>query len=87
MNKRAITFLLAALLALAANANVPVARARTNGSGSAIVWIAQDRAEERLLVRPRPLAAPPAVELNYQAPTNARYFATSLYQRPPPSLR
>ena len=87
MNKRAITFLLAALLALVANATVPEARVRTGSSGSAIVWIAQDRAEERVLVQPRPLAPSSAVELNYQAPRNARYFATSLYQRPPPSLR
>ena len=87
MNKRAITFLLAALLALVANATVPEARVRTGGNGSAIVWIAQDRAEQRVLVQPKRVAASPAVELNYQAPTNPRYFATSLYQRPPPSLR
>jgi hypothetical protein len=89
VNKRAITWLLAALMALSTGAAVPVARTRTGGANSAIVWIAQERAEQQVPVRANRVAryeraiAPPNVE----SPAKARYFAASLYQRPPPSLR
>jgi hypothetical protein len=89
VNKRAITWILAALLALSAGAAVPVARMRTGGPSSAMVWIAQERAEQQVPVRAnrvtryeRPVAPP-----NIESPAKARYFAASLYQRPPPSLR
>jgi hypothetical protein len=89
VNQRAITFLLAALLAISANAAAPVVRARANRGDSAIVWIAQDRAGQQTLVRSRSATANarPAVPLNYEPPAKARHFAASLYQRPPPSLR
>lgn len=89
MNKRAITWLLAALMALSTGAAVPVARARTGGASSAIVWIAQERSEQQVPVLAhrvtryqRPVAPP-----NFESPAKARYFAASLYQRPPPSRR
>jgi hypothetical protein len=89
VNKRAITWLLAALMALSAGAAVPVDRARTGGANSAIIWIAQERAEQQVPVRAhrvfryeRPVAPP-----KHEPPAKARYFAASLYQRPPPSLR
>ena len=90
VNKRAITWLLAALLAIAANAAVPVLRARAGTSDSAIVWIAQDQAEQQVLGelrRAAPQARGAAAVFIYQPPAKARQIATSLYQRPPPSLR
>jgi len=89
VNKRAITWLLATLLAISASAAVPVVRAQTDGARSAIVWIAQDRAEQRVRVQSHSFAHPtrPAVPLNYEPPAKTRHFAPSLYQRPPPSLR
>jgi 2-keto-3-deoxy-L-rhamnonate aldolase RhmA len=89
VNKRTITWLLATLLAISANAAVPVVRVRTGSGDAAIVWIAQDRAEQRVLLPTRASVANarPAVPLNYEPPAQSRYFAASLYQRPPPSLR
>ena len=89
MNKRTITWLLAALLAISANAAVPVVRVRTGSGEASIVWIAQDRAEQRVLLPPRvpETHARRLLPLNYEPPAQSRYFATSLYQRPPPSLR
>jgi len=87
VNKRAITWLLAAFLALTANAAVPVARAGRDEANSAIVWIAQERSERRFLLPSRAVSAQPALPFYYQPPTKARHFAASLYQRPPPFLR
>jgi hypothetical protein len=89
VNKRAITWLLAALMALSAGAAVPVARARTGGASSAIVWIAQERSEQRVLVRANRVTRyeAPVVPPNSEPPAKARQFAASLYQRPPPFLR
>ncbi|MGB6945156.1 MAG: hypothetical protein WBE37_22350 [Bryobacteraceae bacterium] len=89
MNKRAITCLLSLLLAISASAAVPVARARTGGASSAVVWIAHDGAEQsvEIAIRRATRAARPAVLLNYESPAKGRHFAASLYQRPPPSLR
>jgi hypothetical protein len=89
VNKRAITWLLAAFLALSAGAAVPIAPARTGGASSAIVWIAQERSEQRVpvcanrVIRYQRSVAPP----NNELPAKAQHFAASLYQRPPPSLR
>jgi len=89
VNKRPITWLLAALLAILAHTTVPVVRPRAANSNSAIVWISRDRAEQRILIPAR--AAAPHVQsallVSYQPPAKARHFAASLYQRPPPSLR
>jgi hypothetical protein len=89
VNKRAITWLLTALLAISASAAVPVVRARTANARSAIVWVEQDRAEQRVLVQPRHIApnVRPTVPLNYEPPAEVRHFAAALYQRPPPFLR
>jgi hypothetical protein len=89
VNKRAITWLLAALLAISANAVVPVARARTGNGDSSIVWIAQDRSQQRvqILARRATPETQPEVPLNYEPPAKTRHFAASLYQRPPPFLR
>jgi hypothetical protein len=97
VKKRKITWLpaalLVALLSISATAARPVSDARTGGSESAIVWIAQDGAgtgtEQRVQILAR--AAVPetkqAVLVNYQSAAKSRQFAASLYQRPPPSLR
>jgi hypothetical protein len=89
VNNRAITWLLATLLAIATNAAVPVARTRAGGDTSAIVWIAQDQTKKRVLVHS--LAVPPSaartVLFTYQPPAKTQNRATSLYQRPPPFLR
>jgi hypothetical protein len=89
VNKRTITWLLAAVLAVAANAAVPVARSQAGRSGSEIVWIAQDRAEQRVLIQSRPvyISVESSVPLNGDPSAKVRHFAASLYQRPPPSLR
>ena len=69
----AITWLLAALLAISASAAVPVARARTGGASSAIVWIAHDGAEQsvEIAIRRATRAARPAVLLKYEPPAKA----------------
>jgi hypothetical protein len=89
VNKRAITWLLATLLAISASAAVPVTRASAGSADSTIVWIAQHRAEQRVLAQAyRPEAnARPAVWLNYEPPSKVRLFFSSLFQRPPPFLR
>jgi len=90
VNRRATTWLLAALLAFSAGAAVPAARAQSFGSGSTIVWVAQDRAEQRVVVqRPRPTRVPKAAVPRRDDPlARVQLFATFLYQRPPPfSLR
>ena len=89
MNKRAITWLLAALLALSAGAVVPVASARTTSPSSAIVWIARERSEQQVPVRANRVARyeQAVVPPNNGARAKAWHFAASLYQRPPPSLR
>jgi hypothetical protein len=89
VNKRAITWLLAALLAIAANAAVPLPRTQTGSGGSEIVWIAQDRAEQRVWIQSRwvDTSEESSVQFNFEPPAKPLYFATSLYQRPPPFLR
>jgi hypothetical protein len=89
VNKRAITWLLAALMALSAGTAVPVASARTGAGTSAIVWIARERSEQQIPVHANRVIRYecPAVPPNNEPPRKARYFAASLYQRPPPSLR
>jgi hypothetical protein len=88
VNKRAITWLLATLLAISASAAVPVARARTGGADSAIVWIAQDRAEQQVPMQPRAVRKERAtLSIPYLAPANPQPPNPVLYQRPPPSLR
>ena len=88
MNKRVITWLLAALLTLAGATVAPVARARTRDPGAVIVWIARERAEQQIPVRARVVhSAPALVRSSYQSPAKTRIFAAILYQRPPPSLR
>jgi hypothetical protein len=89
VNKRAITCLLSLLLAISASAAVPVAPARTGSGNSAIVWVAQDRAEQsiEILARLTTPARRPAVRLNYESPAKGRRFSASLYQRPPPFRR
>jgi len=89
VNKRAITWLLTALMALSAGAAVSVASARTGGESSAIVWIAAVRSEQQIPVHANRVVhyqrsvAPPINEPR----AKARLFAASLYQRPPPFLR
>jgi len=89
VNKRAITWLLAALMALSAGAAVSVANARTAGDSSAIVWIAKRRSEQQIpvhanrVVHYRRYVTPPSDEPR----AKARLVAASLYQRPPPFLR
>jgi hypothetical protein len=87
VNKRTITWFLAALLALAANAAVPNPRVRPSGGDSAVVWIARNQAEQRILTRSHAAVALPSSPLTYQPPPRSRDFAPSLYQRPPPSLQ
>jgi 2-keto-3-deoxy-L-rhamnonate aldolase RhmA len=89
VNKRPITWLLAALLAISANAAVPVVRPRAGNCDSAIVWIARDRAEQRILIPVRGAApdAHSAVVVSYDPPAKTRHFAAFLRQRPPPFLR
>jgi hypothetical protein len=89
VNKRAISWLLSALLVISASAAVPVARARTGSASAAIVWIARERAKHSVEIPMRPAtpATRPAVLLNYEPPAKGRHFAASLYQRPPPFLR
>ena len=87
MNKRAITWLLAAFMALSAGAAVPVARAGIGEANSSIVWIAQERSEQQVQLKRvtrYERCEPPPVS---QQPAKARQFAASLYQRPPPFLR
>ena len=88
MNKRAITWLLAALLALSSGTAVNVTGARERGAGAAIVWIAKARSEQQVALRSRFVPdSPSRVKLEYQSRAKTRQFAASLYQRPPPSLR
>jgi hypothetical protein len=88
VNRRTITCLLAALLAIAANAAVPVARAQTGSGECAIVWIAQDRAEQRVSIRPQAVPEERAsFAIPYLSPANRQSPSPVLYQRPPPSLR
>jgi hypothetical protein len=89
VNKRAVTWLFAALLALSANATVPLVCERSSAGDSAIVWIAPDRVEQRveILASNATPETQAAVRLNYEPLAKARHFAPSLYQRPPPSFR
>jgi hypothetical protein len=87
VNKRAITLLLAAFLALSAGAAVPAARAGLGEANSAIVWIAQERSEQQVQAKTVAPCERHKVTLAGQPPAIARYFAASLYQRPPPFLR
>jgi hypothetical protein len=88
VNKRAITWFVAALLALAGAAVAPAANVRTRDAATAIVWVAQEHAEQRIPIRVRVVRSAPAlVRSSYEAPARTRIFAAFLYQRPPPSLR
>jgi hypothetical protein len=85
VNKRSITWLLAALLALASGAAVPVVGARSADASSAIVWIARARAEQRISLRPRAIPRERAtVSCPYLSPANPQPPTAALYQRPPP---
>jgi hypothetical protein len=89
VNKRPITWLLAALLAISANAAVPVVRPRAGNSNAAIVWIAQQGAEQRIPILAQRSTPEPQIAstLNYAPPAKGRHFVASLRQRPPPFLR
>jgi hypothetical protein len=87
VNKRAITWLLSALLALSSGAAVPVTSARPGDARCAIVWIAQERSEQQVHTRRVIRYQRPIAPLAQEPAARARYFAASLYQRPPPFLR
>ena len=65
---------------------MPSARAQASGSGSAIVWIARQRAEQRIPVQRREpfRVLPAAFPSSEEMAASGRFFAASLYQRPPP---
>jgi hypothetical protein len=89
VNKRTITWFLAALMAVSASAAVPVTRVGTGNENPAIVWIAQHRAEQRIPVLAEHATPGPqiAVPLHDAPLAKGRHFVASPYQRPPPFLR
>jgi hypothetical protein len=88
VNKRRISWLLAALMTLCASQAVPVVRAERVGVTCAIVWMARvrTRAEQRMVIRePQVYGLRRSNVCQPVEPRlSSRIFADSLYQRPPP---
>jgi hypothetical protein len=88
VNKRATSWLLAALLALCAAQAMPIARTQRIAENCPIAWVARARAEQRVSIeRRRPLPRQRVVSaFPRESQSCTLLFSTSLYQRPPPSL-
>jgi hypothetical protein len=86
VNKRATTWLLAALIALCSAHAAPPVRVQRAPQNCAIVWIARARLEQRVSVERRgeyQRASLFVFRLEERNHAN-RPFSKSLYQRPPP---
>jgi len=86
VNKRATTWLLAALMALCASHGLPPVRVQRTPESCAIVWIARARVERRLSIERRGAYRRASIfvaRLEEQI-AGSRLISKSLYQRPPP---
>jgi len=88
VNRRATSWILAALMALCAAQAVPVSNVARTAANCPIVWVARDRSEQpaaiRMLVRRS--RVPLVIALADDPRVNSAAFSKSLYQRPPPAL-
>jgi hypothetical protein len=86
VNKRATTWLLAALMALCSAHAIPSASVQRTPQNCAIVCIARARAEQGVSVERRAENRRPSLFVSHLEARHfaARPFSKSLYQRPPP---
>jgi hypothetical protein len=85
VNKRASTWLLAALMALCATHAMPSARVQITPQNCAIVWIARARVQQQVAIERRDEYQRASILVSKpEKQHHARPFSKSLYQRPPP---
>jgi hypothetical protein len=88
VNKRATSWLLAALLALCSAQATAIARTQRIAESCPIVWVSRARGEQRVSIERRGFSPrrPITVAFRRDSRSFTPLFFKSLYQRPPPSL-